>query len=214
MPYRKQLILCLALASAAIAGPASASPSAAPTLSASAKTLRFGGQLTLTGTIPGAPAGTQIEVMAQACGFTEAAPVGLTRTITGGRFSYSFQPMLNSTVFVRLGAQKTNAATIRISPSVQVRRVTPRTYGVDVTSGNGAWFTKSVLLQRFDAPTKTWKPVAATTLKANSSPDALFAVSSATLHATVRAGTQVRALVPQGTVGGCYLPAVSAPIVG
>jgi hypothetical protein len=213
MRLRNTLLAATFAALCGFCGAAVAGSAADPTLSASARALVLGSQLTLSGVIPGAAAGADVQIMAQACGFTAAAPVGTTKTAAGGKYSYSFQPLLNSIVFVQVGTKRTNSTTIRISPAVQLRRIAARTFGVDVTSGNGAWFTKSVVLQRYDSAAKTWRPVASALLKANSTPDAIFAVSSATMHAAVKPGTRLRAIVPPATVGSCYLAAVSAPLV-
>jgi hypothetical protein len=186
-----------------------ARPAASPTMSASAKTIAFGGNLTLRGSVPGAAAGEQVQIMGQVCGFTGAVPVGFATTTAGGTFTYSMQPMLNATLFAQVGDATSPKAPIRVRPGVQLRRIGAGKFGIDVSSGNGAWFTKTATLQRLDPRTKKWKPVAAAPLKANSDPNALVAVSSATLYASVKRGTQLRAVVPQSTVGSCYLPAVS-----
>lgn len=147
--------------------------------------------------------------MAVACGFNGAVPVGETKTTAGGAYSYTLQPMLNATLFVQVGSAQSPRASVRVRPGVQLRRINGSSFGVDVSVGNGTWFTKAVTLQRLDPRKKTWVKVASAPLKANSDPEALTAVSSATLHAAVQRGTKLRAVVTQGTVGSCYLPATS-----
>lgn len=196
-------------AAAGLSAVASARPAASPTISASAKSIAFGANLTLQGSVPGAAAGEQVQIMGQVCGFTGAVPVGFATTAVGGKFTYSMEPMLSATLFVQVGDATSPRVEIRVSPGVQLRRISAGMFGIDVSSGNGAWFTKSATLQRLDPRTKKWRRVGAAPLKANSDPGALVAVSSATLHASVKRGTQLRAVVPQSTVGACYLPAVS-----
>lgn len=191
-------------------GVAAAAPP--PTLTASGSTVPFGSMMTLQGTIPGAGAGQQVQIVAQVCGFSGAVPVGMTSTKADGKYSYSFQPMLNSTVFVRAGDATSRSAPVRVRPVVQLRVLAPRIFAVDVSSGNGAWFTKAAQLQRYDARAKSWKTIASAPLTPNSDPGALVAVSSAKLQATVRRGTKLRAVVSQATVGSCYLPAASSAV--
>lgn len=198
---------------AVTAASAAARPAAAPTLAASGTTISFGSAVTLHGTLPGATAGQDVVIYAQPCGYTGPVPSGTATTTAGGKFSYALQPMLNAVFFAQAGDATSPSVAVRIRPQVQLRLVGPRTFGVDVSAGNGSWFTKSVTLQRYDTRAKTWKPVTSGSLKANSDPGALVAVSSATLHATVKAGTKVRAVVTQATVGSCFLPAASASLV-
>lgn len=206
---RLAILLGTAAAAAGLSAVAGAQPASAPTLSVSAKTVVFGAKLTLRGSVPGAAMGEQVQIMGQVCGFTGAVPIGFARTTAGGKFTYSMAPMLSATLFAQVGDATSAKAEIRVSPGIQLRRISAQMFAIDVSSGNGAWFTKPVTLQRLDPATKKWRLVGTAPLKANSGPDALVAVSSAKLHATVKRGTQLRAIVPQSTVGACYLPAFS-----
>jgi hypothetical protein len=178
-------------------------------LTVSAGTVGFGSDITLRGSVPGAAAGQEVQILAQPCGFTAPVPAGTVKTTAAGTFSYSSQPMLGATYFAKVGDATSRPATVRIRPAVQLRRVSAGTFGVDVSAGNGSWFTKAVLLQRLDTRSKAWKTVASGTLKANSDPGALVSVSSATITASVKRGTQLRAVVTRATVGACYLPGTS-----
>lgn len=153
-----------------------------------------------------------MQILSQACGFTDADPVGTTKVKTGGTYSFTVQPLLNSILRVQFGDAESPTRPLAVRPLVQLRRAGAGTFHVDVSVGNGAFFTQAVTLQRYDPRTKSWKPAASALLKANSDPAALTAVSSATVRAAVARGTKVRAAVSQATVGSCYRPAVSASI--
>jgi hypothetical protein len=206
-----QLAISLATALASLVPVAGAHPSDTPSLSASSRVVSFGQTLTIEGAVPGAAAGQPVQIIGAVCGFTGLVPVGETKTSAGGKYRYAMQPMLNATLYAETASgEKSRGARVQIKPTVQLRRVTKSIFGVDVTVGNGAWFAKPVILQRFLPATKSWQALATGTLKANSDPEAIAAVSSATIHASVKAGTQLRALVPQTTLGPCYLSAASA----
>lgn len=204
----------LAAAAAIGAAAANARPAATPTLSVSARSVAFGTTLELQGTVPGAGAGAEVQILSRACGFSGPIPVGVAKTTAGGKYTYAVQPMLNSVFSAQVGDASSQAVPVHISPTVQLRRIDARRFGVDVSAGNGSWFTKQVLLQRLDTRSKRWKKLAAGTLKANSDPGALVSVSSATITARVTRGTELRATLPQATVGACYLAATSPPLTG
>jgi hypothetical protein len=193
---------------------ASAHAAAGPTLTSSTQVVAFGQNVVLRGTAPGVDAGETVEIIASVCGFTGDVPVGETKTTAGGSYVYTLEPMLNATLFTRVGAVESPHTSITVRPDVQLRRVKAGRYAVDVSVGNGTWFAKPVTLQRLDPRMKKWKTVATAVLKANSDPEALVAVSSAIIRAHVLRGTQLRAAVPPATVGSCYLPATSQTIVG
>ena len=168
----------------------------------------------LQGSVPGAGAGVAVQILTKACGFTGPIPVGSTKTTAGGKYEYALQPMLNSALSAQVGQTASRPIPIHVSPTVQLRRVGASRFGVDVSAGNGAWFTKPVLLQRLDPGSKRWRKIASAPLEASSDPGALTSTSSATIKAKVKKGTQLRAFVPQSTVGPCYLPATSPAITG
>jgi hypothetical protein len=206
------LLVLLATIGAAGAQSAGARPAAGPTLSLSAATVPFGTSVVLKGTVPGAGEGQDVQVLSQGCGFTEPIPIATIKTGPGGAYSFTLEPMLNSQLSVQAGSAVSSPARVAVLPSLQLRRVNARTFAVDVSVGNGAFFTKTALLQRYDKAAKAWKTVASAPLKAASDPGALIAVSTATFRATVKAGTTLRAFVSQATVGECYRPAASPPL--
>jgi len=200
------------VAALTVVSAAAAQSAAAPTLATSANAIEFGSSITLHGSAPGAAAGDEVQILMQACGFTGPVPVGHAKATAQATYSYTLQPLLNATIEVQVGDETSNAARVTVRPLVQVRSSGHGSFRVDVSVGNGAFFTKTVSLQRYDRVTKSWKLIGSATLKANSDPGALVAVSSATVHARVAQGSKVRAVVSQATVGSCYRPSTSASI--
>jgi hypothetical protein len=205
-------MMLLVAAALAIASAAAAQPANAPTLALSASAIEFGSTITLHGTSADASAGQDVQILSQACGFSGSVPVGTAKTKAGGAYSFTVQPMLNSAFQVQVGTATSNALRVTVRPLVQIRRLGAGQFRVDVSVANGAFFTGATTLQRYDVRTKSWKPAGSASLKANSDPQDLTAVSSATVRVAVARGTRVRAAVSQATVGSCYRPAVSASV--
>lgn len=179
-----------------------------PTMAASARTLAFGDTLSLTGKTS-APKGTEVQVMSQACGFTGPVPIGTAHVAAGGAYKFLMQPTLNASYFVQIGEARSKAARVTISPSLQIRRVSAKAFAVDASAGAGEFFTSTVTLQSLTAQ-HHWRTVASGHMKQNSDPGAVTAVSTALVHASVKHGTQLRAVMSQQAVGTCYRPAKSA----
>ena len=205
-------MMLLAAASLAVAAVAAARPASGPTLGLSATAVDFGSTITLHGKSTDTSAGQDVQILSQACGFTGSVPVGTAKTKAGGVYSFTVQPMLNSTFQVQIGSASSNAIRVSVRPLVQVRSLGAGQFQVDVSVANGAFFTGATTLQRYDVRTKSWKPAGSALLEANSDPQALTAVSSARIRAAIARGTKVRAAVSQATVGSCYRPAVSTSI--
>jgi hypothetical protein len=197
---------------AVVAAPSvGARPAAQPTLTVSAKVLGFGDNIVVRGKAD-APAGTTVELWSHACGFTEAVPVAMGKTLTGGAYAFNIEPMLNSVYSVKVGDATSATATVKVRPLVQLRRLKAAVFGIDVSVGNGQWFTTKVSLQTLDKRTRRWTTVGSASLKPNSDVAAVIAVSSTTIRKHVPRGTTVRAVMSRNSVGACYLPATSSSI--
>jgi len=191
-----------------------ASATAGPTLAGPSGLVPFGSVVTLQGSDSGIPAGQTVEVFSTGCGFTSPVPIGTATTDENGTYSFRFQPALNSTIVVQIGTDQSNAVPITVQPQVQLRRLAPNRFAVDVSVGAGQFFTSAATLQRFDTKSRRWRAVASGVLKQSSSIGAVVAVSSATIRAAVKPGTRLRATIGQSAVGSCYAPASSSPLTG
>jgi hypothetical protein len=209
---RTRLLLALVAAGGALALSAVAAAADGVTLTPSATTIDFGGSLTLSGTVSNATEGAEAQIYSQPCGFTEPVQIATTVIQPGGTFKYTLQPSLDSSFFVQSGDLRSGSTSILVRPKMQLRHVSPRVFVVDVSVGAGEFFSGTVTLQRFDRLHKKWRSVAAGHLRRNSEPTALVAVSSATIRATVKAGTTLRASIGKATVGQCYRPTTSAAL--
>jgi len=180
--------------------------------SVSAGKIDFGKNLVLSGTIPTHAAGQQVELLNQACGFTEPVTLATVRTGAGGKFHFTLQPMLKTQYTARWNERTSGGRTIGVRPQVTLAKLSGNRYLVSASVGGGQFFTgKPALLQRRAG--SRWVTVASTTLKQASDDTALVAVSSGTVAASVARGSTVRAAIAQSAVGSCYLPSTSAPLV-
>jgi hypothetical protein len=129
-------------------------------------------------------------------------------------FTYVIEPQRNATFMARYASLLSAAQTLWVRPAVQLRRVSPSLFEVDVSAGGGSYFSKNVVLERYDSGHRRWRTVALNRLKESSPPDALIAVSSTRIKAAVPSGTKLRATAAQSAVGGCYRAAHSPAITG
>ena len=196
---------------AASAAAAAAAVADVPTLTSSAGIVRFGAQVTLRGSAAG-QAGQTVQMLATGCGFTGAVPIGTATVDTNGDYSFNLQPALGMTIVAQLGGTESAPVPIEVEPLVQLRRVGAKIFAVDVSVGAGQFFTSKATLERYDAAHERWQPVASGTLKQNSSLGAVVAVSTATIRASVKPGSRLRAFIGQAALGGCYVPASSSSL--
>ena len=185
---------------------------AKPTLKLSAKAIEFGAVLKLSGKVSVHTAGQVVEIFSQSCGFSQPVRIAQAKTRADGSYAFAIQPTLNATYFVRYASLASATQVVAVRPLVQLRRLSGSSFGVDVSVGNGTYFTKSAVLQRYDAARRRWLPLASGKLHPNSDPGAIVAVSSAKVHAAVKSGAKVRATVSQATVGRCYRAGTSPAI--
>jgi hypothetical protein len=183
-----------------------------PTLKLSASAIDFGATLTLTGKVPGAPAGQVVEILSQSCGFNQVLAIGKTKTRGDGSYVFAIQPMQNVIFYARSANTASDPQTVNIRPKIELRHGAGRNFAVNVSAGGGSFFSTSVTLERYDNARRLWRPVAAGKLRPNSDPAEIIAVSSATIRVKIASGVKLRASVSQVAVGQCFRPAKSPPI--
>lgn len=182
-----------------------------PTLTLSSTVIDFGSSVRLSGVVRGAPAGVDVQILSQPCGFTTPVQSGATKTRSGGSYTFSMSPTRSATLYARSSTRPSPGRSIGVRPAVALSRAGSSKFTVEVSASAGDFFTGPVELQRYDARGKSWHKVASSTLKRRSDVTAIVAVSGATIRAHVKAGTALRAWVSQRTVGACYRAGASPP---
>ncbi len=188
------------------------------TISASPRTLNYGATTTLSGVLSTGQANQKIEILAQPCGENAAKAIGNVTTTTGGNFTFQTQPTLNTSFQARqkpAGAAVTSSAvSVSVRPIVKLRRNAFHRFTAQVISAQ-SFVGKAVVFQRWIAKRHRWTRVKTVFLgsrNATATPLAGSTVSGVTFGAKVPRGRSVRALVPSGQAGPCYIAAKSPTI--
>lgn len=192
---------------------------AAVSVTASPTTVSYGGTTTVSGTISTQQSGEKVDILAQACGESNAKVVATVTTAAGGAFTYAARPAKNTTYQARYkpagGAAVTSAGVmVKVRPIVGLRRLALGKFVVSVTAAD-SFVGKSVVFQRWIAASSTWhsvKTVVLSRTSASSTPLAGTSVSVASFRLRLKSGYRVRAVLPPAQAGSCYLAAKSATI--
>jgi hypothetical protein len=197
---------------AAVAALGAAPVAAAPptvTLKASPTVVAYGGATTLSGVLSTARAGQSVDIQAQECGQNAFKKVATVTTTTGGAFSASLKPTMNTAYQAKQKGATSPSVTVKVAPVVSLRKVTRGKFAASVTAAQ-SFVGKYVVFQRLRT-TKwvTLKKVILATVKTTTAPTQ---VSSKTFRMKLKAGLRVRAVLPSTQAGTCYLPAKSRAI--
>jgi plastocyanin len=194
---------------------------AAPTtlsLSASPRAVNYGSATTLSGTLSTGLANEKIDVLSQPCGETAAKVVATVTTTTNGSFTYQSQAMLNTSYQARQKPTGTaitsSAVAVSVRPVVLLRRNASHRFTAQVVAAQ-SFVGKAVVFQRWVAAKRKWTTVKTVFLgnrKAASTPLAGSTVSGVTFGAKLRSRLNVRAVLPSGQAGPCYVSAKSRTI--
>jgi plastocyanin len=181
------------------------------TLAAKPLLLIFGGKVGGTGTVSTAKAGETVDVLAQQCGATSAQKLTTVQTATGGVYSISVQPLMNTIYTTKLRNATSTASAVRVRPLMRLTRVAAHRYSLRVSAGQ-SFAGKYVSFQRYNGATKRWVAVKVIPLKASKAGVAPAVVSVASFRSTVKTGLRVRATMAQAQVGTCYAAGLSNTI--
>jgi plastocyanin len=188
-----------------------ATPPDSLTFAAKPLLLTFGAKAVGSGTVSTAKAGETVDVLAQQCGATAAQKLTTVQTTTGGAYSVSVQPLMNTVYTTQLRKAVSVASTVRVRPLIKLARVAAHKYTLRV-SGGESFAGKYASFQRYNATTKRWAAVKLIALKASKTGVAPAVVAVATFRSTVKTGLRIRATMAQAQVGTCYAAGLSNTI--
>jgi len=194
---------------AAITVKAAAPAPVSLSLSSSATVVRYGGTITLSGTLSSGAAGTRIDVLAQECGNGGGKKITTVTTGNGGAFSFTTHPSKTLVYSVRTGKTESGNVTVRVRPQVvlskiKARKFRVRTYAAESLVGH------SVVFQRYAASRSRWTTVKRVVLAVRSTtvtPMARTVVSSVSFGARLKRGYRVRAVLTDAAAAPCYIAA-------
>lgn len=191
----------MAIASTAAAAPEQVTITSRPSI------VRWGTPVTLLGSVANGNSEEVVTIQANDCGPSSQLfrSVASTRTEDGGRWSFEYSPLVNTTLRAVWKEHVSATITVRQRPSVLLRRLSASRFNVAAWGRGGASFWKKlVLFQRFDRRLGTWATVKQVVLTESS--------GYTTFRASVPKRSLVRAVIPRSQVRPCYLAGYS-PLV-
>lgn len=203
----KRAILVIAGA-ALCAAPAAAAP---PSLSlkAAPTQLVYGAASTMSGVLSTGKAGETVDIQAQACGQGAFKKVATATTTTGGGFSASVKPTMNTVYQAREKGSTSPTVTVKVAPLVVLKKLAVGKFSVSVTAAQ-SYTGKYVVFQRLRR--LKWVTLKKVTLKTVVTTTAPTQVSSATFRIKLPTKLRVRAILPLPQAGSCYLAGRSKAI--
>ena len=172
--------------------------------------LIFGGKVALSGSLSTQKVGESIDLLGQQCGAAAASKLATVPTTTGGTFTTSAQPMMNTSFTAKVRSTTSPAVAVYVRPRMQLAKVAAHRFSLRVYAAT-SFGGKSASFQRYNATLRRWVAVKAVALKPTSTGVAPT-VTAAFFRTRLNAGLRVRATLTQAQAGSCYAPGISNTI--
>jgi hypothetical protein len=185
----------------AVLGAVSA-PSQPPplTIRSSQPVVVYGKQVHISGVFRGRPAGTPVTVYVRRHGESAFSPVSTADIDARGAWSFSFEPIIRSSIEARSGELSSPAVTVRVRPRLTLRRRGESLFARAVAArsfrGRHVWFQRR--------SSGAWRSVRRVVLD---DPPRRFQAR------LPRGVSRVRVSLPRGQAGAGYEPTVSPPVL-
>jgi plastocyanin len=124
------------------------------TLATSAPVVKFGSQVTLTGTVTSKKAGETVTLAALPYGQTTKQVVATLQTTTNGAFSFSIAPQLNTTYQAQWKSRESSVI-VQVQPLIKLPFVSRTGYFHFYVTAGQSFAGRFVFLQRFTLA-RTW----------------------------------------------------------
>lgn len=186
---------------------------APPSLSLTAKPVLviYGSPDLLAGKLSTQQTGENVDVLAQQCGAPSATKTATVQTTTGGVYSATVKPLMNTAYTTKSKAVASSVVTVRVRPRLRLARVAPHRYTLRVF-GATSFAGKYASFQRYNSTLRRWVAVRTVLLKANSTGVAPTVITAGSFRSSVPGGLRVRVTLGQAQVGSCYAPGLSNTI--
>jgi plastocyanin len=169
----------------------------------------FSSKVNLTGELSSKKAGVDVVVMAKQCGKATATKAATVQTTAGGEFSTDLRTARNTVYTVQVGTTTSPETSVKVEPRLRLGRVAAHRYSLRVFAAQsfaGKWAT----FQRLKG--SRWISVKRVRLQKNSTNILPTVISSVPFRWNSKTRPRVRAILPQGQAGACYLAGVSNDI--
>ena len=169
----------------------------------------FSSKVRLTGELSSKKAGADVAVMARPCGRAAATRAATVQTTAGGDFSSELRTARNTVYTVQVGTTASEEVSIAVEPRLRLGRVAAHRYTLRVFAAQsfaGKWAT----FQRLKG--NRWVSVKRVRLQKNSTNILPTVISSVPFRWNSKTRPRVRAILPKGQAGSCYLAGTSNEI--
>ena len=180
------------------------------TLATSAPVVKFGASVTLTGTISSKRAGETVTLVQLPYGQATKQVVATLQTTTGGAFSFTVSPQVNTTYQAQWKSLESSVI-VQVQPVIKLPFVSRTGYFHFYVTAGQSFAGKTVFLQRFTLA-RQWVNIRALTLGQMSG----RLISVRFVRSLVPRGRwSIRVFMPASEMGGGYLDAWSGtqPVV-
>jgi plastocyanin len=170
------------------------------TLATSAPVVKFGGTVTLTGTVSNKKAGETVTIVQLPYGQTTKQVVATLQTTAGGVFSYTATPQLNTTYQAQWKTLESSVI-VQVQPMIKLPFVSRTGFFHFYVTAGTSFAGKTVFLQRFTLA-RQWTNVRALALGSKSG----RLISVRFVRSLVPRGRwSIRVFMPASEMGGGYL---------
>ena len=169
-------------------------------LKASPRTLKYLANTTLSGTIPSKQSNQHVVLLGKACGAAVFTNVTTAKTGTGGTFSVTRAPTMNTAYEAKAGTATSPPLQVNVQPGIQLAKAGKHKFRVLVNAAS-SFVGKSVLFQRKAGG--RWASVKKVTLK-TATTSGPTTISKKTFTSTIRHGHRVRITMTLHQTAPCY----------
>jgi plastocyanin len=181
------------------------------TLVASAAVVKYGATVTLTGAVSNKKVGETVTLVQLPFGQTTKQVVATLQTTTGGAFSYTVTPQVNTAYQAQWPGKSESSVTVQVQPLIKLPFVSKSGFFHFYVTAGTSFAGKTVFLQRYTLA-KTWINIRSLTLGSKSG----RLISVRFVRSLVPRGRwSIRVFMPATEMGGGYLDSWSGtqPVV-
>src|SRR5512133_2775366 len=180
------------------------------TLAASAPVVKYGATVTLSGTVSNKKSGETVTIVQLPYGQTTKQVVATLQTTTGGAFSFTVSPQLNTTYQAQWKTLESSVI-VQVQPAIKLPFVSRSGYFHFYVTAGTSFAGRTVYLQRFTLA-RVWVNIRALTLGSRSG----RLISVRFVRSIIPRGRwSIRVFMPASEMGGGYLDSWSGtqPVV-
>jgi plastocyanin len=180
-------------------------------LAASAPVVKYGATVTLTGAVSNKKAGVTVTLVQLPFGQTTKQVIATLQTTTGGAFSFTVSPQVNTTYQAQWPGKSESSVTVQVQPTIKLPFVSKTGFFHFYVTAGTSFAGKTVYLQRFTLA-RTWVNIRGLTLGSKSG----RLISVRFVKSIIPRGRwSIRVFMPATEMGGGYLDSWSGtqPVV-